>query len=35
MAEKEIRATPELSNGLVAGYAVAAVFLFDRQKRST
>ena len=35
MVEKEIRAMPEFSNGLVVGFAVAAVFLFGMQKRST
>jgi zinc transporter ZupT len=35
MVEKEIRAIPEFSNGLVVGFAVAAVFLFGMQKRST
>jgi hypothetical protein len=34
MVEKEIRAMPEFSNGLVVGFAVAAVFLFGMQKRS-
>jgi uncharacterized membrane protein len=35
VVEKEIRAMPEFSNGLVVGFAVAAVFLFGMQKRST
>jgi hypothetical protein len=35
MVEKETRATPEFSNGLVVGFAVAAVFPFGMQKRST
>jgi zinc transporter ZupT len=35
MVEKEIRAMPEFSNGLVVGFAMAAVFLFGMQKRST
>jgi hypothetical protein len=35
MVEKEIRALPEFSNGLVVGFAVAAVFLFGMQKRTT
>jgi hypothetical protein len=35
VVEKEIRALPEFSNGLVVGFAVAAVFLFGMQKRST
>jgi hypothetical protein len=34
MVEKEIRALPDFSNGLVVGFAVAAVFLFGMQKRS-
>ena len=33
--EKEIRAMPEFSNGLLVGFAVAAVFLFGMQKRAT
>ena len=35
MVEKEIRAMPEFSNGLLVGFAVAAVFLFGMQKRAT
>ena len=35
MVEKEIRALPEFSNGLVVGLAVAAVLMFGMQKRST
>ena len=35
MVEKEIRAMPDFSNGLVVGFAVSAVFLFGMQKRST
>lgn len=34
MVEKEIRAMPEFSNGLLVGLAVAAVFLFGMQKRT-
>ena len=33
--EKEIRAMPEFSNGLLVGFAVAAVFMFGMQKRAT
>jgi hypothetical protein len=35
VVDKEIRSMPEFSNGLVVGFAVAAVFLFGLQKRST
>ena len=34
MVEKEIRAMPEFSNGLLVGLAGAAVFLFGMQKRA-
>jgi hypothetical protein len=34
MVEKEIRTLPDFSNGLIVGFAVAAVFLFGMQKRS-
>ena len=34
MVEKEIRAMPEFSNGLLVGLAAAAVFLFGMQKRA-
>ena len=33
--EKEIRALPDFSNGLVVGLAVSAVLLLGMQKRST
>jgi hypothetical protein len=34
MVEKEIRALPDFSNGLIVGLAVSAVFLLGMQKRS-
>ena len=34
LAEKEIRALPDFSNGLVVGLAVSAVLLIGLQKRS-
>ena len=34
VVEKEIRALPDFSNGLIVGFAVAAVFLLGMQKRS-
>jgi hypothetical protein len=33
--EKEIRALPDFSNGLIVGLAVSAVLLLGMQKRST
>jgi hypothetical protein len=35
VVEKEIRALPDFSNGLVVGLAVSAVLLLGLQKRST
>lgn len=35
MVEKEIRALPDFSNGLVVGLAVSAVLLIGLQKRTT
>ena len=32
--EKEIRALPDFSNGLIVGFAVAAVFLLGMQRRT-
>ena len=34
MVEKEIRALPDFSNGLIVGFAVAAVFLLGMQRRT-
>src|SRR3954469_8928225 len=34
VVEKEIRALPDFSNGLIVGLAIAAVFLVGLQKRS-
>jgi hypothetical protein len=34
MLEKEIRALPEFSNGLVVGLAISAVFLVGLQRRA-
>jgi len=35
LVEKEIRALPDFSNGLVVGLAVSAVLMIGLQKRST
>jgi hypothetical protein len=34
LLEKEIRALPEFSNGLVVGLAISAVFLVGMQRRT-